>query len=357
VIIFRYLSKEIMRATLIATLILLVIFVTNQSVQFLERTAAGQLPATALLQAIALQIPLFSGYLLPLGLYLGAILTLSRMYIDSEMTILYACGVSRFKILGMVFLVAMFVAVIVTWLMMVVVPKAQGATNVLFNRAAVTASVQQVIPGRFMSFGNDQENSIVLYAGGIGKHHVLSDVFLAKKVMDKWGMIVAKSARERKMHDSPVEYLVFDQGDRYVGEPGEKNFQLLQFQEYGARVLLENVPDVNAVQYYSIPTLWRLQKTNLSAAAELQWRMAMPISVLIFALLAVPLSETKPRHGKFIQILPAMIIYLCYGDLLFLTRSWIQAGRISATLGMWWVHAAMLIVVLMLIWYRWGRQR
>lgn len=333
------------------------VFITNQSLQFLQRASTGELPATALLQLISLQLPLFLGYLLPLALYLGVILTLSRMVIDSEMTVLYACGVSRLRISGMVLTMAVAVALLVLWLMAVVVPRAQGATNAIFNRAAVSASVQQVIPARFMTFGSTQNNPIVLYAGSVGKSHRLHDVFLAKQDAHDWGMIVAKTAYQQKLHGSPVEYLVFDHGDRYVGTPGKKNFQALHFHEYGARVLLSAIPIGNAVQNYSIPALWKLKNTDRAADAELQWRIAMPISVIMFALLAVPLSETRPRHGKFIQLLPAMLIYLCYADLLFLSRSWIGAGRISATLGMWWVHGLALLLVILLMWYRRGVRR
>ena len=357
-IIFRYFAREILRTMLIATLILLVIILTNQSVQFLERAATGQLPATALLQLISLQIPLLLGYLLPLGLYLGVLLTLSRMTAESEMTVLHTCGMSRAKVMRMVFVIATFIAILVAWLMAVVVPKAQGATNVIFNRATVKASAQQVIPGQFMSFGKEQQaDSIVLYADQVDKHRSLHHVFLAKKQDNQWGLIVAQSAFEKKLQDASTEYLVFDDGFRYVGTPGTNDFQSLKFHEYGARVLLGEVPNVNAVQYYSVSKLWNMESTNKAAAAELQWRMAMPLSVWVFALLAVPLSETRPRLGKFVQLFPAMLIYVGYADLLFLTRSWIRSGIISPGLGTWWVHGAAILLVILLMLYRVGWRR
>lgn len=350
-IIFRYLSKEIIRTLLAATLILLIIFVTNQSVQFLQRAASGQIPATEVLQLISLQIPLFLGYLLPLGLYLGILLTLGRMYVDSEMTVLFACGMSRAQLTKMIVTIAVGVACVVMWLMATVVPSAQGDVNGVLDKAAVTASVQQIIPARFMVFGNKNKDPVIFYAGRVENHTVLHNVFMAKKekptekdAAEKWGVIVAKIARETKLPNQGGHYLIFQHGYRYSGVPGQDNYRVLQFREYGMHMSVSSIPTPNAAQYYSISKLWRLSPKNIGAAAELQWRMAMPISALVFALLAVPLSEVRPRYGKFTQLIPAMIIYVAYGDLIFLCRSWISAGRLSPALGMWWVHGLGLLL-------------
>jgi len=364
VIIFRYLTKEILRTLLAATLVLLVLFVTNQSLQFLQRAASGQLPPTELLRLISLQIPLLLGYLLPLGLYLGVLLTLGRMHLESEMTVLSACGVSRAKLTGMVFLVAVFVAAIVMWLMAFVVPQAQGDMNEIINTAAASASVEQVIPNRFMTFGKKHNNQIVFYAGGVENHKILHDVFLAKPEknltkpgQEKWSIIVAKTALEKTLPGQSGHYLIFNEGYRDEGVPGEKEYRVLKFKQYGAQLMVANVEMPDKVQYYSISKLWSLSPHDINSAAELQWRLAMPISALIFALLAVPLSEVRPRYGKFTQLFPAMVIYLSYADLIFLCRAWISSGRISPELGMWWVHASALFIAFSLMLYRFGWSR
>lgn len=348
---------------LASTIILLVIFITNQSLQFLQRAAMGQVPATELLHLIALQIPLLLGYLLPLGLYLGVLLTITRFYLSSEITVLSACGVSQAQLTRMIFTIALFVAIIVAWLMAVVVPKAQGDINEIINKGAATASAEQVIPGRFIVFGK-KDNSVVFYASRVENHSVLHGVFLAKEIKAtdnthpaKWDIIVAKIASEKKVPGQAGRYLIFDNGYRYSGTPGEKNYHVLQFKKYEARLFFGQPPRPNAAQYYSITKLWSLSPQNKDAAAELQWRLAMPISTLVFALLAIPLCVVRPRYGKFTHMLPAILIYMGYGDLIFLTRSWISAGEISPALGMWWVHGSALALTILLMLYRVGWYR
>ena len=349
---------------LAATLILLVIFITNQSLQFLQRAAMGQLPATEIVHVIALQIPLLLGYLLPLGLYLGVLLTLGRMHLESEMTVLAACGVSRAKLTMMIFLIGVFVAVLVAWLMAVVVPQAQGDLNAIVNKAAVTASVDQVIPGRFIVFDKKSARPIVFYAKQVEKHAILHGVFLAQKIRDKsathdekWDVIVAKTALEKRITGQEGHYLIFNDGYRYSGVPGDKAYRVLKFEQYGVHLKVDIVPKVDEVQNFSFPKLWSLSPKDIAAAAELQWRIAMPISTLVFVLLAVPLSEIRPRYGKFTQLLPAILLYMCYADLIFLTRSWIRTGRLSPELGMWWVHGCVLLLAITLMLYRTGWYR
>lgn len=363
-IIFRYLTKEILRTLLAATLVLLVLFVTNQSLQFLQRAASGQLPPTELLRLISLQVPLFLGYLLPLGLYLGVLLTLGRMYLESEMTVLAACGVSRAKLTGMVFVIGLFVAAVVMWLMAIVVPQAQGDINEIIYTSAATASVEQVIPNRFMTFGKKNKNQVVFYAGSVENHKILHDVFLAQPMksttklsQEEWAVVVAKTALEKKLLGQRGHYLVFNNGYRDEGVPGEKAYRVMKFKQYGEQLIMGNIETPNKVQYYSISKLWSLSPHDINAAGELQWRLAMPISALIFALLAVPLSEVRPRYGKFTQLFPAMVFYLGYADLIFLCRTWISSGQISPALGMWWVHGCALMIVIMMMLYRFGWSR
>ena len=65
----------------------------------------------------------------------------------------------------------------------------------------------------------------------------------------------------------------------------------------------------------------------------------------------------RPRYGKFTQLLPAILIYATYADLIFLTRAWIRLGRITPDLGMWWVHGFALLLAIILMLYRVGWYR
>ena len=222
-------------------------------------------------------------------------------------------------------------------------------------------SVGEIVPGRFMVFDNTNQH-VIFYAKKVEKNHsVLRDVFLAKKEADqndhnklKWNILVSKTAFEKTFSDNKNNYLVFDKGHRYFGAPGEKNYRVFQFKEFGTSLSVEKTASRLQPQYYSFSKLMATYSTDLRSAAEMQWRLAMPISVFIFVLLAIPLSEVRPRYGKFTQLFPAMLIYLGYADAILYARNAIGDGRLSPTFGMWWMHGFALALAVGLMTYRAG---
>ena len=92
VLIFRYLFKEIFITLVALTTILLFIFMSNQFVQYLNRAVGGQIPAVMLMKLMMLELPTLMGLLLPLGFYVAILVAYGRLYADSEMTVLQACG-------------------------------------------------------------------------------------------------------------------------------------------------------------------------------------------------------------------------------------------------------------------------
>ena len=125
-------------------------------------------------------------------------------------------------------------------------------------------------------------------------------------------------------------------------------YDVEKFGEYWLRIPSSQLKERKPEQYAPIVTLWK-NRNNADAAAELQWRISMPLSVIILTLLAVPLSKVKTRQGKFAQLIPAILIYIVYADLIFVARVWIQKGSISSLLGIWWVHGVFFLLAMALL--------
>jgi len=362
VIIFRYLCKELYSSILAITLVLLIIFITNQFIHYLKDAASGQITMTAVMQVMSLQIPLLLGYLLPLGLYLSILIAFGRLYVDHEMTVLSSCGMSRAQLMGMLLLISLVVMLVVGALMLWVEPIIQGYRTRILDQAMTNVSIQKVVPKRFQGL----HDGSVFYADSLSRERqTMYKVFVAKfsRESSNWDVSLSQAAKEQGVAGLKGKFIVFQNGHRYVGIPGQKNFQTIEFEHYGVRLVasaghLDDWPN-------NVPThdLWRLIKTEKNPEklrtlqAMLQWRLAMPISVILFTLLAFPLSEVKPRSGKFARLFPAILIYIAYADLMFLGRAWIEQGAISPSLGLWWIHGAALILALILNGFRIGWRR
>jgi hypothetical protein len=80
-------------------------------------------------------------------------------------------------------------------------------------------------------------------------------------------------------------------------------------------------------------------------SAELQWRFSTPISALLLALLAIPLSRSRPRQGRYARMLAALVIYAIYFNMLDVSRTWVEQGT-RATI--WWAPGALALLVFIL---------
>jgi lipopolysaccharide export system permease protein len=79
------------------------------------------------------------------------------------------------------------------------------------------------------------------------------------------------------------------------------------------------------------------------ARAEAQWRMSTAVSALLLAFLAIPLSRTRPRHGRYAKVMLAVVIYAVYYNLIGVARTGVEQ---QATDSLWWAPALLLLIVI-----------
>lgn len=349
-IISRYLKKEIAYTLFGVTFVLLLIFLSNQLVRYLKYAANGKIASNILLQLMGFEIPFLLALILPLGMYLGVIFTYSRLYVDNELRVMQASGLSTNRLFFITGSFGIVIAIIVATLTLWVNPHIASAKNKLISKSMATENIlDTLIPGRFQVSPGDKR---VLYVESISRNHKnANNIFIAeqKEHSDRetsWAILSAKEGHQ--IRDAKKDrYVVATDGFRYEGTPGENAYKIIQFQKYAVRVI-EQVMGLRHEPQEMLPTNVLIQEYAKSPknAAELQWRFAMPISALLLVLLAIPLSYTKPRQGRYSNIFPALLIYVVYMNLLFLTRDWISSKTISSSLGMWWVHGLLLSVIL-----------
>jgi len=349
VIIFRYLTKEILSSLFAVTAILLLIFLSNQLVHYLGDAAAGKLSGQVLLHLMLLQIPYLAGLLLPLGLFLALLLTYGRLCVDNEMVVLSACGFSRGQLILYTMIIAVGVMLVVASLSFWFSPMVLKDIDQVVKKAKSAAIIELLIPGRFRASKDGQQ---IYYVEQIARdRESMQNIFVAQKTPKNpdWALLFANKGTVDVDAKTGQRAMVFHDGERYMGTPGNKDYRILHFKRYEVPIVEPSALKHHDEETRSIAALWHAGTQNPRIVAELEWRFALPISVILLALLAVPLSQLKPRQGRYAQILPAVFVYAVYANMLFVGREWVEHTKVSTFVGLWGIHGPMLLLSLILL--------
>jgi lipopolysaccharide export system permease protein len=345
-IISRYLLKEVLASLLAVTIVLLLIFLSNQLVRYLSYAASGKIPADLVIRLMGFEIPYLLALLLPLGLYLGIILAYGRLYADSEMSVMQACGVGQRRLVGITFLLGLVVAAFVLVLMLFVNPTIAQEKNKGISQNTIMDTLR---PGRFQVLNDGRR---VVYVEKISRDRQQADnLFIAEEQKttannDNGAWIVVSAARggQEKIPPSKESFIVSHDGFRYAGTPGENAYSVIKFAKYAVRIPSPAMTSAHEeVENIVSRKLWQNRDEPVQAA-ELQWRLSIPLSVLVLTLLAIPLSHTRPRQSRYTNLLPAILLYIVYVNLLFVSRNWVEIKMVPVALGMWWVHLVVLLL-------------
>ncbi|MFI4963394.1 MAG: LPS export ABC transporter permease LptF [Legionellales bacterium] len=305
-IIFRYLAKEVFVTLIALTAILMLIFLSNQFVLYLNRAAAGGIPGVIIMKLMMLEIPNLMGLLLPLGFYVALLLAYGRLYADSEMTVMQACGYGPHQLLKhslyMASLVALIVGIIVIWASPVIYLERAK----LLRSAGVQTLIKTIMPGRFHGINHGMN---VFYVQSMSRDHTKAEqVFLSRRIQRdtqvQWDVLWADKAFAQTDPKTSEEYLVLQNGREYQGVPGQADYQVAEFSEYKTRLphpTIEGMED--DFRTLKFTDLLPLNNSNPKKAAELQWRLSVPLMVFTLTLVAVPLSRVGSRSGKYAKIL------------------------------------------------------
>lgn len=343
-LISRYVFRETFAAWLVVTLVLFVILMTNQFANILDDAAADRLPEDAVFAILGLTSLRFVTTLTPIGLFLGIMLALARLNRDSEMAALAACGIGPLRLLGPIAVLTGFLAVAITWLALVRTPDATRQIEAIRTQAQEELELGVLEAGKFTT---PDSGDTVIYARDVVDAEI-RDVFVEHEERDR--IVVILADRGRRLQD-PVDgdlSFVFYDGRRYEGNPGGRDFRIVDFSEHGIPVQREDKEEAE-IPVESKPTAELFESADPLDQAELQARISGPLSLFALMLLAVPLSRSKPREGRYARLGVGMMIYITYANTLAIARVWVEREQVPAWLGLWWVHGLLACIGLFLL--------
>lgn len=356
-IIERYIYQEITRYLLWLAGLLFLIFASNRFVEYLADAAAGKLPGDVIFNLLGYKLIGMLPTLLPVALFLAVLLAFSRLLRDSELTILAVAGKGlRFQ-LRTAGRYAMAFAVPLAAIALLIAPWAETKVQLLRVTARQQAEIAGIGAGQFKEFGEGERVVYVERVSADGRQ--MRDVFLQVRQHDNLGVLAAERARFETDPVSGSRYIVFEDGRRYLGNPGDLDYEITEYASYS--VLIQRREAASAVlELEALPTSQLLQAWTPANLAELQWRASSVLAALLLTLLAVLLNNVASRQKPYLTVFIAMLLYFVYSNLLGVSKTLLKRGELPGWVGLWWVHALVVVLIVTLIYLprlaRWRRR-
>jgi lipopolysaccharide export system permease protein len=354
VIFQRSLIREFSLIAIAVVGVLLAIILTRMLILMLGKAAVGDILPEAVLGLIAFGILTYLPVLLGIAVFIAVLLALTRSYRDSEMTVWFTSGLSLGAWVKPVLQFALPVAVICAVLSLGLSPWSQ-AQSVEYQRLLESRDeVSSVTPGIFRE---SRQSDRVFFVDKLSEgDDVVNNVFVQSTQNNRMGVMVARSGYIETAENGD-RFVILLHGRRYEGTPGTLDYRTVDFDKYALRIEPREAK-AQAPSTKAMSTMDLVAERKPANLAELHWRIALPLAVLIMALFAIPLSFVNPRSGRSWNMILAVLVYVLYNNLLSIFQAWTAAGRIPGWLGLWPVHGTMIVLLAVLFWrqlygFRW----
>jgi len=343
-IFLRTLLREFANLAVAVFLSLFMIALTTRLIRLLGQAAGGKIPSDAVVAFLGFSALNLLPVLLSLTLFISVLLALNRSWRDSEMVIWFNSGLSLAAWIRPVLIFAAPLVAVIAVLSFFISPWAAEKSEQYRSRIDSRDDISRVEPG---SFGESRNSERVFFVESIaGDKAMVQNVFVNTTQHRRTGVMMSERGFT-EFAPNGDRFLVMLSGRRYAGTPGSADFRLMEFERYATRIQTKE-GDEPVATHKSTSTLGLIETPTRNNLGELLWRVGVPASALILALLAIPMSFVNPRAGRSVNLLFALLTYMVYSNLLSVSQARVAQGKLAFGTGLWLVHGVMLVVLLVL---------
>jgi lipopolysaccharide export system permease protein len=342
VVLSRYIFREFLGHWLATSIALSLLVLANQLTRALDRAAEANLPSDVVASITLLSFVSNAGIVLPLSLLLAIVLTYGRLAQDGEMAAIRASGIGTWQSARGIGVFAVVLSLGLAWISLAWAPQLSARQQQTLDDAYRRAQLAAFNPGRFTQLPG---TGIVIHVGAIAPDGGLRDLVFLQRAERELEVITARNASYSIDAASSMLNLEMRSGVRLQGEAGVARSQRVTFERLRTQVPLPNV-ERKRLSRDAIPSADLLQSNRRDDQAEVQWRWSIPVMCALLALIALPLSQLRPRQGRYARVAPALLLFFLYINLLAAARSAIGRGTLAIWPGMGWVHMGIALLAI-----------
>jgi len=332
---------------------LFAILLTTQLIRLLGQAAGGKLASEAVVALLGFGALTQMHVVLSLTLFISVLLTLSRSYRDSEMSVWFSSGLPLTAWLKPVLKFALPLVAAITVISFLLSPWAQSKSLEYRQRMDSRDDVARVSPGAFKESASGERVFFVEAAAAdasAADEGSVRNIFISTMQHGRLGVMMSADGYTESMPNGD-RFVVLLNGRRYEGTPGSPEYRVMEFERYAVRIETKEARGIEATSK-NTPIWVLMQNPTNSGKGEILWRIGMPLAALNLALLAIPLGFVNPRAGRTNNLVLALLTYMFYNNAISLCQAWVAQGRLRFEVGWWLVHVAMLLVLILLFFRR-----
>ena len=342
----RYITQQVATNTLVVLGFLLVLMLSGRLIRYFGMAAQGRLDIGLLFTIIGYNLPTFVELILPLAFFVALMLVLGRMYIDQEMSVLFASGMDRGRVLVLLLPLVGALFVLEAGVSIWAKPWGVRHSEQVWHKQSLASALDLVRPQTFISSG---DYHLYVEAFDRDKRELRGLYVLNTRDDGRTDIITAERALQvPTREDDPMTLLDLYAGKRYTLSADSARYNQASFARYRISLQKPNIDKVTPqnIESQTIGKLWRA-RTESAAQAELGYRVSLPWLMLIAALLAMPLAQVNPRQGRWLRLLPAVLIFASCAIAIISLKTAVSKQKVSV----WayaWLLAALLLATLYL---------
>jgi lipopolysaccharide export system permease protein len=345
----RAIRRELLSTAGAVFTTLFTIVITVMLIRILGDAASGKVSSSDVAALLGFSALNYLPVILTLTVFISVLLVVARSYQDSEMVVWFASGLSLMQWIRPVMAVGLPIIIIISVLSLMLTPWANGKSAEFKERFKKREDISRVSPGKF------QESALsdrIFFVEGLSADATsVKNVFVSQST-DKQDIVVASQQGEIIFDERGDKFLILNKGRRYEGNPGEAQFQIMDFQRYGILVASKADQLVTDKSTRALPTLTLWKTSTKEHMSELLWRIGLPLMAFSLMLLAIPLGFVNPRRGRTLNLMIALLLAVSYSNALGIMQAAVGQGKLQWAWAWWPLHAIGLVTIALLFAWR-----
>ena len=346
----RYMTQQVASNTAIVLFFLMVLMLGGRLIRYFGIAAEGRLDVGLLFAIIGYNLPTFLELILPLSFFVALMLVLGRMYVDHEMSVLFSSGISRGQLTRLMLPLILVLLVLEAGISLWAKPWGVRHSEQIWQQQALTSALDLIRPKTFISSGDYH-----LYVGAFDKEkRELNDLYVVQRPTSAKGQALGKEViitaqRAVQVPTNPnasMTQLDLFNGRRYEIGANSQAYSQVSFDSY--RISLEK-PEVETINENNV----EIQHTNKlinnlekpEVKAELGYRLSLPWLIVIAAMLATPLAQVRPRQGRWLRLLPSILIFVSCAIGIMSLKTAISKDKLGVMAYAWLIIGFMLFAL------------